>query len=64
MKADSNGGLGFGLGAKPAGIYVIKDGDAKWRPAVNVNLLAAGGQLVAIAGLLTLGAWLKHRKAA
>jgi Na+/glutamate symporter len=53
--------VGFGLGARPAGVYVIKNGEARWRPAVNVNLIVAGGQLVAIAGLLALGAYFKHR---
>jgi uncharacterized spore protein YtfJ len=60
-KSEKEGGVGFGLGARPAGVFVIKDGDAKWKPAVNVNLIVAGGQIVAIAGLLALGAYFKHR---
>jgi uncharacterized spore protein YtfJ len=35
--SDHNGGGGFGLGARPIGAYVIKDGDVKWQPAVDVN---------------------------
>ena len=57
-KPTGDGGVGFGLKARPAGIYVIKDGKASWRPAVNVNLVIAGGQLVAIAALLALRAYL------
>ena len=57
-KGDRESGVGFGLRTRAAGIYVIKDGKATWRPAVNVNLVIAGGQLVAIAGLLTLRAYL------
>jgi uncharacterized spore protein YtfJ len=59
---EKDGGVGFGIKARPAGVYVIKDGQAKWRPAVNVNLVVAGGQLVALAGLMTLRAYLKHRQ--
>ena len=33
-------GAGFGLGARPAGMYVIKGGDVAWHPAVDVNRLA------------------------
>jgi len=49
------GGVGFGLGARPAGVYVVRDGRVSWRPAVNVNLIVAGGQLVAIAALFAVG---------
>jgi uncharacterized spore protein YtfJ len=35
--SEHNGGGGFGLGARPVGAYVIKDGDVKWQPAVDVN---------------------------
>lgn len=49
--SEHNGGGGFGLGAKPAGVYVIKDGQVSWRPAIDpvrVGFLAA----VALALLL------------
>lgn len=51
---EGNGGGGFGLVASPAGAYVIKGGEVAWRPAVDVNRLAFGGQVVAIAALLVL----------
>ncbi len=38
---ENNGGAGFGLAARPAGAYVIKDGEVTWKPAVDVNRLAA-----------------------
>lgn len=61
------GGVGYGLGARPAGVYVIRDGRAIWRPAVNVNWIVAGGQLVAIVALLTLRPilerWMQSRAA-
>jgi uncharacterized spore protein YtfJ len=48
------GGVGFGITARPAGVVVIKQGDVTWRPAINVNLIIAGAQLVAITALLAL----------
>lgn len=47
--SDDNGGAGFGLFASPVGAYVIKDGVVSWKPAVHVNLIVLGGQLVALA---------------
>ena len=32
---DDNGGGGFGIAARPAGVYVIKDGQVSWRPAID-----------------------------
>jgi uncharacterized spore protein YtfJ len=39
--SEDNGGGGFGIGAKPVGAYVIKDGDVSWQPAVDVNRIIA-----------------------
>ena len=62
-----DGGVGYGMGVRPAGVYVIRNGRATWRPAVNVNLIVAGGQLVAIAALFALRPiltrWLQQRTA-
>jgi len=46
-------GGGFGVVARPAGAYVIKDGGVRWRPAVDVNRLIATVGAVAIAYLFT-----------
>ena len=54
-------GAGFGVDARPAGVYEIKDGTVAWRPAVDVNRLALGGQIVAIVALLTIRSIVKHR---
>jgi uncharacterized spore protein YtfJ len=35
--SEHNGGGGFGIGGKPVGAYVIRDGQVTWRPAVDVN---------------------------
>lgn len=54
-------GGGFGVGAKPAGVYVIKDGAVRWQPAVDVNRVILGGQIVALVALLTLRAIMAAR---
>jgi uncharacterized spore protein YtfJ len=46
-------GGGFGVSARPAGAYVIRDGRVRWRPAVDVNRLLATIGVVAIAYLFT-----------
>jgi uncharacterized spore protein YtfJ len=38
--SEENGGGGFGIGAKPAGAYVIKNGEVSWKPAVDPIRLA------------------------
>jgi uncharacterized spore protein YtfJ len=38
-------GGGFGLTARPAGAYVVKDGAVTWHPAVDVNRIVATGVL-------------------
>ncbi len=53
-------GGGYGLKAVPAGVMVIRGGTVSWRPAVDVNRVALGGQLVAIVALV--GAFLTIRR--
>ncbi|MFI7612406.1 spore germination protein GerW family protein [Nonomuraea terrae] len=57
-QGDGSGG-GYGFGATPAGVFVLKDGDAIWRPAIDVNRIVLGGQFVAVVLLLTLRTILK-----
>lgn len=45
-------GGGFGMGAKPVGAYVVKDGQVHWHPAVDVNRLVATIGLVALTALI------------
>lgn len=40
-------GTGFGIRAHPVGVYEIRDGHTEWKPAVDVNPLAKGGQVLA-----------------
>lgn len=51
---EGNGGAGFGLAARPVGAWVIKDGDVRWRPALDLNRVILVGQIVAIVALLTM----------
>jgi uncharacterized spore protein YtfJ len=52
-KTDAGGGFGFR--AVPAGVYVIKDGKVSWEPALNLNRVILGGQLVGVVFFLVLG---------
>jgi uncharacterized spore protein YtfJ len=44
----SGSGGGGGYVATPAGVYVVSNDAVRWRPAVDVNRLAIGGQVVAV----------------
>jgi len=50
--ADSGGGAGFGVLARPVGAFVIKDGELRWEPAIDVTKIALRGMLVPIVALL------------
>lgn len=50
--SEGNGGGGFGVAARPVGAYVIRDGDVLWRPAVDVNRITLGWQVVSALALL------------
>lgn len=45
-------GTGFGLHAKPVGVYRIRDGKVDWRPSVDVNQVIRGSQILAGLALL------------
>jgi len=49
-------GTGFGFTAQPVGVYEVRGDTVEWRPAVDVNRLAKGGQVLAgiVAVCLTL----------
>jgi uncharacterized spore protein YtfJ len=53
-------GSGFGLREKPAGAFVIKEGQVRWIPSLDVNRIILGGQLVAMVALLV--SVLRHRR--
>src|SRR2546430_16833181 len=43
-----NGGIGFGVRARPAGAWVIKNGEAEWRPAIATNTNPPRREVVAL----------------
>lgn len=55
-------GGGIGLVARPAGVYVIKGGDAYWRPALDLNRVILGGQAIAVIALLLVRSLLRDRR--
>lgn len=59
-RSAEEGGVGFGLSARAAGVFVVRNGDARWRPAVDVNRVILGGQIVAITAILTFGPILRR----
>ena len=58
-KNGSGFGLGFGLGATPVGAYVIKGGDVRWKPALDVTNIVLRAQAGLILVLLMV---LRHRR--
>src|SRR2546421_225077 len=52
--AGKSEGAGFSMRAAPVGVFVIRNGTVRWRPAVNINKIIFGGQVVAIVALLTV----------
>jgi uncharacterized spore protein YtfJ len=54
-------GSGFGVTARPVGAFIVRDGELSWRPAVDLNRIILGGQVVAVVALLTVRAIVKAR---
>jgi uncharacterized spore protein YtfJ len=50
----SGGGSGFGLTARPVGAYVIRNGEVRWQPAVDVSRVILGTQIAGIALFLVV----------
>jgi uncharacterized spore protein YtfJ len=57
----SGTGGGFGMSARAAGAYVIRGSEVVWTPALDLNRIILGGQLVALAAILALRGILKAR---
>lgn len=52
--AGEGSGGGLAQSAAPVGAFVVRGGRVTWRPAVDVNKIVLGGQIVAIVALLTI----------
>ena len=55
-------GGGFGMQARPVGVFVVRGDDATWRPAVDVNRLILGAQVVAVVALLAVRSILRRAR--
>jgi len=42
-------------------VYVIRDGRVNWEPAIDVNRIVFGGQIVAVVALLVLRSIFRKR---
>src|SRR5256885_14806719 len=60
--AEKGAGGGLTMRAAPVGVFVIRNGNVVWRPAVDVNKVILGGQIVGIVALLTLRSLVKARR--
>ncbi|HET6749585.1 MAG TPA: spore germination protein GerW family protein [Actinomycetes bacterium] len=54
-------GSGFGVSARPVGAFVIRGGEMSWQPALDLNRVILGGQVVAVVLLLTIRSIAKRR---
>jgi uncharacterized spore protein YtfJ len=54
-------GGGWGAHASPSGVYVIKEGNVAWQPAVDVNRIVLGGQIAFVVAVLVLRSILRRR---
>jgi len=56
-------GMGFGVRAVPAGIYVIRDGEVRWEPALDINRAVLLGSLLLFVALLVARSIFRSRPA-
>lgn len=59
--SENNGGGGFGIRARPAGVYVIRGNEVEWQPALDLNRIILGAQVVAIFMFLALRSIFRRR---
>jgi hypothetical protein len=52
---ESDGERGFGLLARPSGAWIIQDDQVTWKPAVDVNRIILGGQIIAFTVIFMAG---------
>lgn len=62
INGHENSGSGIGMGGAPAGAFVVEGNVVTWKPAIDVNKIILGAQVVAVVALLTLRAIVKARQ--
>ena len=55
------GGVGFGVKARPVGVFIVNDGQVTWQPAVDMTRVILAGQLLGLAVILTVRKLLRSR---
>jgi uncharacterized spore protein YtfJ len=63
-KGQEGEGGGFGVSGHPAGVYLVKDGQVSWRPAVDPNRVIVMVALVVIAYLFSRPRMVRARASA
>jgi uncharacterized spore protein YtfJ len=48
----TGGGAGFGVQARPVGAYVVRGDQVSWQPALDLNRVILGCQLLGLAAIL------------
>ena len=48
-------GGGYGVTVRPSGAWIIEGKTVTWKPAIDVNRIVLGGQLIALVGMLVTG---------
>ena len=56
------GGGGFAVRVRPVGVYVLDDQGVHWRPALDLNRIVLGGQLVGMVAVVALSRALRRRR--
>jgi uncharacterized spore protein YtfJ len=57
-------GGGFGVTGRPVGAFLIRGDKLTWQPAIDVNRIALGGQVVGVVALLVLRSIVRARSRA
>lgn len=55
------GGAGFGVIARPVGVYVIRGDQVEWQPAIDLSRLIGAGAVVAGLAILTIRTAIRKR---
>ncbi|WP_448629619.1 spore germination protein GerW family protein [Cellulomonas soli] len=50
------GGGGFGIRVRPVGVYIVDERGTHWRPALDMNRVILGGQVVGAIAVSVIGA--------
>lgn len=61
-RSGSGGGGGLGVTVTPVGVYVVQDGTVRWEPALDLNRVIIGGQVLGAIAVLALACALRRRR--